>query len=60
MHIITLTDRALAEFLDALVLRRIDTIRVAHDGDTVKFKINEDVWTPGYPIADEDARRIAT
>jgi hypothetical protein len=62
MDIITIEGIALQDLFYAL--RRFDeskvnvhTLRVARDVDEVKFKINEGVWSPGYPMAEEDRRR---
>jgi hypothetical protein len=61
MHIVTLEGRALADLFAELGVTPTDvhTVRVAVDGDTVKTKVNEGMWTPGYPQAEEDARRRA-
>jgi len=59
LDIITLTGAPLRELLAEIADGGVHTLRVARDGDTVKFKINEGCWTPGYPLADEDVRRLA-
>lgn len=61
MDIITLQGRALADLLDELGAdpSATHTLRVARDGDGVKIKVNEGMWSPGYPLADEDVRRLA-
>jgi hypothetical protein len=52
---IELDTEALARALvDAVT---VHTLRVARDGDAVKFKVNEGVWSPPYRAADEDLRR---
>jgi hypothetical protein len=62
MDIITMEGQALADLLADLTYdlehEHVHTVRVARDGDTVKYKVNEGVWSPPYPIADEDARRL--
>jgi hypothetical protein len=58
MHIITLTDAALRDFLAELSDGKVHTVRVARDETTVMFKVNEGGWTAPYPIAAEDAHRI--
>ena len=57
MEIITLDGRVLAELLAEVASGGVHTVRVARDGDTVKIKVNEGCWSPGYPLADEDVRR---
>lgn len=61
LDIITLTGPALRDLLAELAYEptTVHTLRVARDGDTVKYKINEDCWTAPYPLADEAARRLA-
>lgn len=59
MDIITLQGYLLDCLLDEIRNDQpIRTLRVARDVDGVKVKINEGVWSPGYPLADEDARRL--
>jgi hypothetical protein len=58
MDIITIEGDALSALLaEALNGRMPYRLRVARDVDGVKFKIDEGVWTPPYPKADEDVRR---
>ena len=60
MDIITLEGKSLRDLLAELTydLAGVHTVRVASDGDGVKFKVNEGMWSPGYPLADEDKRRL--
>ena len=59
MEIITLTGPILKALFDVLDVtpEGVHTIRVARDVDGVKIKINESVWSPGCPLADEDRLR---
>jgi hypothetical protein len=58
MDIITIEGDALSALLaEALNGRMPYRLRVARDVDGVKFKIDEGMWTPPYPEADEDVRR---
>jgi hypothetical protein len=64
MDIITIEGDALSAFLDGLAQVLIKgpvprTIRVARDADGIKFKLDEYIWSPPYPVADEDLRRRA-
>jgi len=57
MDIITLEGRALRDLLEDVEQGVVHTVRIARDVDSVKFKVNEGAWSPGYPLADEDKRR---
>jgi hypothetical protein len=62
MDIITIEGDALRALLHALAADLMRgpvpyRIRVARDVDGVKFKLDEGIWSPPYPIADEDAQR---
>jgi hypothetical protein len=57
MDIITIEGDALEQLIVDLGASNVRTLRVARDTDGVKFKINEGLWTPPYPEADEDVRR---
>ena len=66
MDIITLEGEILARLIEGIRDRAdsrigwpIHTLRVARDGDGVKVKINEGVWSPGYQLAAEDVARLA-
>jgi hypothetical protein len=62
MDIITIEGDALSAFLEELGVSSIgrpSRLRVAFDVDGVKFKLDEDMWSPPYPVADEDVRRRA-
>jgi hypothetical protein len=64
MDIITIEGDALSAFLAGLAQVLIKgpvprTIRVARDADGIKFKLDEYIWSPPYPEADEDVRRRA-
>ena len=61
MTVVVLEDVALTRLIAELVEREKLTmvtyrLRVARDGDSVKFKVNEDAWTPPYPLAREQQR----
>jgi hypothetical protein len=61
MDIITIEGEALRDLLREVDGdagdRQLYRLRVARDGDGVKFKLDEGVWSPPYPEADEDVRR---
>ena len=63
MDIITIEGEALSALLAGLDVRfggrAPYRLRVAYDVDGVKFKLDEGVWSPPYPAADEDVRRRA-
>jgi hypothetical protein len=62
MDIITIEGDALQHLLEELGVSSIgrpSRLRVAHDVDGVKFKVGEGMWSPPYPVADEDVRRRA-
>lgn len=63
MDIITIEGEALYALRDALDDTRGGRmpvrLRVAFDVDGVKFKIDEGIWSPPYPVAAEDVRRRA-
>lgn len=62
MDIITLEGDVLRDLLRALDphgTSEVYRLRVARDGDQVKIKFNEITWSPGYPLADEDRRRLS-
>jgi hypothetical protein len=60
MDIITIEGQALDALFDQLGHRdySVYRLRVARDGDEVKLKVNESTWSPGYPLAEEDRRRL--
>lgn len=60
MYIITLTGKELRDLIEDITGHDYPphTIRLAHDGNTVKVKIDEGVWSVGQPMAGEDARRL--
>ena len=62
MDIITIEGDALRDLLDELAYvdvreGRPYRLRVARDVDGIKYKLDEGIWTPPYPEADEDVRR---
>jgi hypothetical protein len=60
MDIITIEGHTLSALLtDALNGPMPYTLRVALDVDGIKFKLDEGMWSPPYPVADEDLRRRA-
>jgi hypothetical protein len=63
MDIITIEGDALEALIRELSRRGASCepyrLRVAYDEDTVKFKLDEGMWSPPYPAADEDVRRRA-
>jgi hypothetical protein len=63
MDIITIEGDALRDLLREIDGdagdRQLYRLRVAYDGDGVKFKLDEGMWSPSYPVAAEDVRRRA-
>jgi hypothetical protein len=61
MDIITIEGEMLYALRDALDDTRgghmPHRVRVARDVDGVKFKLDEGIWSPPYPVAAEDAQR---
>lgn len=59
MDIITIEGDALADLLREIYEGQRDPnrLRVAIDVDGVKYKLDEGMWSPPYPVADEDVRR---
>ena len=58
MDIITIEGEALSALLAEATYGPMPyRLRVARDVDGIKFKIDEGMWSPPYPEADEDVRR---
>lgn len=58
--IIQLSGPAWASLRDALFSLdgwAVHTLRVAYDGDAVKWKLNSESWSPPYPRTDREATR---
>lgn len=48
MKIVTIEGPALGALADAIANNTIYRLRVAEDGDSIKFKLNEGTWTPPF------------
>lgn len=51
MNVITIEGKALGQLAELISSRTIYRLRVAEDGDFIKIKVNEEMWSP--PISKE-------